>query len=154
MARVVIEIANTRLSDLLQILVYLKVHEGEKISSTLLASSLNTNPSLVRQMTGQLNKAGILETQRGKATPQFTRPLTEITVLDVYRATLPVNDFLNVDQKTSEVCQVGIAFPKVLGQHFEQIQAQIEAQLAQITVAQLVEETKSDIKRHLEKGVD
>lgn len=149
-----IEIANTRLSDLLQILVYLKIHEGEKISSTLLAASLNTNPSLVRQMTGQLNKAGILSTKRGKATPQFAKPIDQITVLEVYQATEPVNDFLTVDQKTSEICQVGIAFPKVLGHHFDQLQKMIEARLSQITVAQLVEETQSDIKKNTKKGAN
>ena len=141
--------ANTRLSDLLQILVYLKIHEGEKLPSSRIAASLKTNPSLVRQMIGQLSRAGLLQTQRGSTQIHFTRPLTEITALDVYRASEPAHDLLVVDQNTAQSCSVGVAFPNVLAGHSQEIQASVEAQLAQLTVAQLVAETAADIAVHL-----
>ncbi|HJA73972.1 MAG TPA: Rrf2 family transcriptional regulator [Candidatus Limosilactobacillus faecipullorum] len=140
--------ANTRLSDLLQILVYLKVHEGEKLPSTIIAASLNTNPSLVRQMISQLSKAEILKTQRGSTQIDFCRPLDEITALDVYRASAPTHNLLVVDHNTSQTCTVGVAFPNVLAVHFDQLQREIEAKLAKITIAQLVEETQADIAQH------
>ena len=143
--------ANTRLSDLLQILVYLKVHEGEKLPSTIIAASLNTNPSLVRQMISQLSKAGILKTQRGSTQIDFCRPLDKITALDVYRASEPTHDLLVVDRNTSQICSVGVAFPNVLAGHFDQLQEAIEARLAKITIKQLVNETQADIARHVER---
>lgn len=143
-----VTIANTRLSDLLMIMVYLKIHEGEKIPSTRLAASLQTNPSLVRQMLSQLNRAGLIKTQRGSARPTFTRPLDEITALDVYRASQPTNDILVVDHKTSKECSVGVAFPNVIAPHFTALQQAMEDRLAKLTIAQLVAETEADIAAH------
>ena len=107
--------ANTRLSDLLQILVYLKVHNGEKITSQRLASSLNTNPSLVRSMLVQLRSAGLLESIKGK--PHLAKDLNKVTVYDVYEAIDPAKNLLQVDNNTSQVCSVGVAFPEVLEKH-------------------------------------
>ena len=109
--------ANTRLSDLLQILVYLKVHDGEKITSQRLASSLNTNPSLVRNMLVQLRSAGLLESIKGK--PHLAKDLNEVSVFDVYKVINPDKGLLQVDNNTSQECSVGIAFPEVLEKHYQ-----------------------------------
>ncbi|MGY0303449.1 Rrf2 family transcriptional regulator, partial [Limosilactobacillus fermentum] len=65
--------ANTRVSDLLQILVYLKVHQGEEVSSQILASSLKTNPSQVRKMIAQLRAADILAARQNNRYDNFAR---------------------------------------------------------------------------------
>lgn len=140
--------ASNRLSDLLQILVYVEVHKDEAIGSKRLASSLKTNDSLVRQMLMQLRRAGLVSTQRGKAGVTIERPRDQITVLDVYRAIDNQGDLLKVDQQTAENCSVGVAFPEVLEDHFQAIQREAEAQMARITLKQLVEETQQNIEEH------
>ncbi|MEE6699318.1 Rrf2 family transcriptional regulator [Limosilactobacillus fermentum] len=140
--------ANTRVSDLLQILVYLKVHQGEEVSSQLLASSLKTNPSQVRKMIAQLRDADILAARQNNRYDNFARDLDQITVLDVYRATAPKNPFLVPDQETSGQCSVGVAFPEVITKHFAEVQVGIEQRLDQITVQQLVDETLANIAEH------
>lgn len=142
--------ANNRLSDLLQILVYLEIHHGEVITSERLASSLNSNPSLVRQMIGQLRKAELLCSRRGVAGATLTRSPEEITVHDVYKAIDSEDTLLKVDYRTSQECSVGIAFPNVLEKHYQKIQIEAESQMKQITIAQLVAETKDDIAQHVE----
>ncbi|QNQ82660.1 Rrf2 family transcriptional regulator [Lactobacillus sp. PV037] len=138
--------ANTRLSDLLQILVYLKVHDGEKITSQRLASSLNTNPSLVRSMLVQLRSAGLLESVKGK--PHLVKDLNKVTVFDVYQAIEPQKNLLQVDNNTSQVCSVGVAFPEVLDKHYQEVQKLANEKMKQVTLQQLVNETKENIDLH------
>lgn len=138
--------ANTRLSDLLQILVYLKVHEGEKITSQRLASSLNTNPSLVRSMLVQLRSAGLLESIKGK--PHLAKDLNKVTVYDVYEAIDPTKNLLQVDNNTSQVCSVGVAFPEVLEKHYQEVQKIAAEKMKEVTVQQLVDETNENIMLH------
>ncbi|MGT2959490.1 Rrf2 family transcriptional regulator [Streptococcus caballi] len=144
--------ANHRLSDLLQILVYVEVHHTETISSERLAASLKSNPSLVRQMLSQLRKAGIITTQRGKVGFRIEKPLAELTVLDVYRTIDNQGDLLKVDQNTAKTCSVGVAFPEVLQSHYHDIQKQAEAQMAKISLKQLVDETRQNILDHTQSG--
>lgn len=138
--------ANTRLSDLLQILVYLKVHDGEKITSQRLASSLNTNPSLVRSMLVQLRSAGLVTSIKGK--PHLVKDLNQVTVFDVNQAIDPEKGLLQVDNNTSQVCSVGIAFPEVLEKHYQEVQKIADEKMKQITLQQLVDETNQSIKLH------
>lgn len=138
--------ANTRLSDLLQILVYLKVHNGEKITSQRLASSLNTNPSLVRSMLVQLRSAGLLESIKGK--PHLAKDLNKVTVYDVYEAIDPAKNLLQVDNNTSQVCSVGVAFPEVLEKHYQEVQRIAAEKMKEVTVQQLVDETNESIMLH------
>lgn len=138
--------ANTRLSDLLQILVYLKVHDDEKITSQRLASSLNTNPSLVRSMLVQLRSAGLLESVKGK--PHLAKDLNKVTVYDVYKAIDPTKNLLQVDNNTSQVCSVGVAFPEVLEKHYQEVQKIATEKMKEVTVQQLVDETNENIILH------
>ncbi|MBD5429240.1 Rrf2 family transcriptional regulator [Lactobacillus sp.] len=138
--------ANTRLSDLLQILVYLKVHDGEKITSQRLASSLNTNPSLVRNMLVQLRSAGLLESIKGK--PHLAKDLNEVSVFDVYKVINPDKGLLQVDNNTSQECSVGIAFPEVLEKHYQEVQKIANDKMQQIKLQQLVDETSKSIELH------
>ena len=138
--------ANTRLSDLLQILVYLKVHDGEKITSQRLASSLNTNPSLVRNMLVQLRSAGLLESIKGK--PHLAKDLNEVSVFDVYKVINPGKGLLQVDNNTSQECSVGIAFPEVLEKHYQEVQKIANDKMQQIKLQQLVDETSKSIELH------
>ena len=138
--------ANTRLSDLLQILVYLKVHNGEKITSQRLASSLNTNPSLVRSMLVQLRSAGLLESIKGK--PHLAKDLNKVTVYDVYEAIDPTKNLLQVDDNTSQVCSVGVAFPEVLEKYYQEVQRIAAEKMKEVTVQQLVDETNESIMLH------
>ena len=59
-----------------------------KVTSDFLASSINTNPVIIRRILGQLSKAGLVRVMRGTGGIEITRPLRDITFLDVYKAEL------------------------------------------------------------------
>lgn len=140
--------ANNRLSDLIHILVYIEMHNSDKLTSELIASSLNTNPSLTRRMMGQLRKANLLETTQGAACPKLKRDPSEITIFDVYMATCPDSPLLKVDQNTSKECQVGHVIPTVLNKYYLEIQSTTEAKMRKVTIADIADDVKMDIEYH------
>ncbi len=58
----------------------------EKVTSKLLASSIGSNPVIIRNIMSDLQKAGLIETKRGPGGISITRPLDQITFYDVYEA--------------------------------------------------------------------
>ena len=71
-----------RVSDGVHVLSYVYLHQDTKISSARLASSIDSNPSLVRRLMSRLTKAGLLVTHPGTASPALAKEPEEITLLD------------------------------------------------------------------------
>ena len=57
-----------------------------KMTSDFMAGSIGTNPVIIRKLLGQLKAAGLVEVARGTGGVTITKPLDEITFLDVYKA--------------------------------------------------------------------
>jgi DNA-binding IscR family transcriptional regulator len=75
---------NTRLAVAAHILAFLTVNAARPVSSETLASSVNTNASLVRRMLALTNKAGLTLSTKGKAGgARLARDPEAITLLDV-----------------------------------------------------------------------
>ena len=77
---------SARLSDAMHLLAFIYINPKQNLSSAVIAVSIHTNPSYVRQLMMALRKSGILKSTRGQAKPELTRPPEQITMLDVYRA--------------------------------------------------------------------
>ena len=60
--------------------------KDQKVTSEFLAASVGSNPVIIRNIMGQLKKAGLIKVKRGPGGIAITRPLDQITFLDVYRA--------------------------------------------------------------------
>src|SRR6266705_3376406 len=61
--------------------------DGPPVTSTDLAQSVNTNPSFLRTLLGQLRRAGLIEVALGKGGgARLARPASRLTLADVYRA--------------------------------------------------------------------
>ena len=52
-----------------------------KVTSDFLASSINTNPVIIRKILTQLKRAGLINVARGTGGIELTRDLSEITFL-------------------------------------------------------------------------
>ncbi len=62
---------------------------GEEISSTILADSVNADPTFVRKSLSKLSKAGLVVTKRGKSgASMLSRSPRQITLLDIYQSSL------------------------------------------------------------------
>lgn len=77
---------DTRLSDVLHVLLHMDQAKG-LLTSDVLASSMGTNPAVFRRSMAGLRQTGLVRSERGHGGGwQLARPLSEITLLDVYEA--------------------------------------------------------------------
>ncbi|GLB46137.1 transcriptional regulator [Philodulcilactobacillus myokoensis] len=122
-----------KLSDAIHILTYVQVFKDGDLSSRAIASSIETNPSLVRQLISLLSKAGLLNSHPGKSGLSLAKPATQISILDVYDA-LGHAPLLHIDPKTNVKCIVGGNIQSVLNQEYDEIQRAAERKMDEITI--------------------
>lgn len=116
-----------------------------KVTSDLLASSINVNPVIIRNILGQLRKYDLIETQRGSGGTIIKKPLNEITLLDVYNAVESVNNdsLFHFHENPNLNCPVGKNIHNVLDQKLQDIQKAMEEEMKKTTI--------EDLKNSLQK---
>ena len=131
---------SSRFSVAVHILSLLEISKAERLTSEFIASSVNTNSVVVRRIMGMLNKAGIINTSPGVAGAMISRPITQITLLDVYLAVeVDHQDHLfSIHDKANPNCLVGKNIQHTLDQRFTQAQRAMENELASVTLEQIV----------------
>ena len=110
-------------------------------TSQRLASSINTNPVVIRRITGQLARAGLVRVRRGPGGAELTRPASTITLRDVWRAvhTDAQRPLLPLHANPDQRCMVGARVHAVLGEAFGAAEAALEQALAHTTLADLLQ---------------
>lgn len=110
----------------------------DQSSSSDIADSVGTNPVVIRNVTGQLRRAGLLSTQRGVAGASLTRPPAQITLLDVYRAVNGEASVFRLHEHPHPQCPVGANIQATLERRFGQAQTAMEQELARATLADVM----------------
>jgi len=129
---------SSRFSVAAHILTLIHQSEGTRITSEYIASSVNTNPVVIRRILGMLSKAGLVRTSAGVAGATLARPLGEITMLDVYRAVQPEQEELfSMHEHPNPACPVGRNIQASLDGVFTSAQRALEAELASVTMEQV-----------------
>lgn len=110
-----------------------------KITSDFLASSINVNPVIIRNILSQLKEAGLIEVKRGPGGATIAKPLEEITFYDVYRSVdcIEENTLFHFHENPNPDCPVGKNIHHVLDDKLLRIQAAMEQELRSITLADL-----------------
>jgi Predicted transcriptional regulator len=131
-------VISSRFSVAVHILSLIEVHDGQ-ITSERIAGSVNTNAVVIRRIMSLLSKSGLIESRPGVSGIKLVRPLTAITLYDVYRAVeLPENDVLfTVHQNTNVKCMVGRNIQHALMQPLLDAQRELEQSLAKTSVAEV-----------------
>ena len=114
-----------------------------KMTSDFMAGSIGTNPVIIRKLLGQLKAAGLVEVARGTGGVTITKPLDEITFLDVYKAVecAPDEELFHFHENPNQECPEGRNIHHVLDDKLTQVQKAMEDELSKITL----EEVKNDI---------
>ena len=129
---------NTRFAVATHILTFLQSQEGSPASSELIASSVNTNPALIRRLLSQLAKAGLTSSQMGSGGGALlARPGSSITLLDVHRAIDEDFVVFPPHQEPSPQCPIGRNINKVLQGRMVEVERAVERELARTTIADL-----------------
>lgn len=120
-----------------------------KITSDFLASSTNVNPVIVRKILGQLKTAGLVEVARGSGGASISKPLKEITFLDIYKAVECVGngELFHFHENPNDQCPVGRNIHFILDDRLMQVQNAMEKELASITLADVQKDTQNYLKK-------
>jgi DNA-binding IscR family transcriptional regulator len=120
----------------------------QKMTSDFMAASIGTNPVIVRKLLQQLKAAGLIEVSRGTGGVTVTKPLNEITFLDIYKAVecTPDEELFHFHENPNQACPVGKNIHHVLDDKLAKVQEAMERELAAITLA--------DVKRDIALAIE
>lgn len=139
----VIKMANTQLSDATHIMAYVALHANDNLKSERIASSLNTDPTMVRRLMSKLRKAGLLLSTKGVARPTLACAPEDINLRQIYLAVSTRPELLSVDHDTSQNCPVGSVVPKVMASYYREIQSSAEGRMARITLQDVMNDIEN-----------
>jgi DNA-binding IscR family transcriptional regulator len=129
---------STRFSIAVHILSLIAVSSND-CTGDFIASSVNTNPVIIRRIMGMLKKAGLLEVRAGVGGASLLKSPEQITLLDVYRAVnvTEENQLFRIHEAPNYQCPVGRNIELVLQSELKEAQSAMEQRLAQTTLSQL-----------------
>lgn len=122
------------------ILCFLEFNKKGRTTSELLAMSVNANPAVIRRIMRKLTKAGLITSTLGtNAAISLAQKADQITLLDVYRATMEDNQgIFMIHRDTNPTCPVGSKMPYLLDGVYTKVQTTMENELSGITIDHMV----------------
>lgn len=129
---------NSRFAVSLHILAYLAFRKNAAVPSAEIASSVDTNPVVIRRLLASFVKAGLVEAHKGASGGfNLAQPMGEITLLEIYRAVEPNPQHGMNRFAPNHRCPVGARIEEILQGVFAKAQTAMEAELAAITLAEV-----------------
>ncbi len=126
------------------VLAVLAYKEGDRVSSSLLAASVNTNPVSIRRLLLVLQEARLVETRKGAGLgSRLSRSPARITLGEVYRAVEAGKPYALSRRPPNDHCPVGHGIRTALEQVFGSARAALEQELSKTTLAAVVETLKA-----------
>ena len=121
----------------------------QKMTSDFMAGSIGTNPVIVRKLLQQLKAAGLIEVSRGTGGVKITRPLDQITFLDIYKAVecTPDEELFHFHENPNPKCPVGRNIHHILDNRLLDVQKAMEEKLSQMTLADVKKDTALGIEK-------
>ncbi|AST90129.1 transcriptional regulator [Sutcliffiella cohnii] len=142
---------SSRFSVGIHILTLMEINKDGVNSSEFIARSVNTNPAVIRKIIGMLKKAGLVKVQPGIAGAELAKNLSEITLLDVYKAVNVVkdNELFSIHENVNPDCAVGRNIQGAIEPLFFSAQLAMEKVLENVTIEDVVKGVieKGEIKR-------
>jgi DNA-binding IscR family transcriptional regulator len=134
----------------IHILALIELNKDGISSSEFLAGSVNTNPVVIRKIMGMLKKAGLIEVHPGIAGATLAKGLSDITLLDVYKAVNVVQDkeLFGIHENPNPDCPVGRNIQNAIGPLFSVAQSALEKALGNVTIEDVVKDIIEKEKIH------
>ena len=130
---------NVQFTVATHMLAVLGYYYGSEVTSSILAGSVNAEPSFVRRTVSKLSKAGLIITTRGKnGACTLAREPDTITLLDIYRASGAPATFTIHGYPPEFQCPISTNLQCCMAAILEDAQAGFEERLAQNTLAQFI----------------
>jgi Rrf2 family protein len=134
--------ANSRMTIAIHILSYMVAVEKKRrdpVTSDQIASSVATNPVVIRRMLGPLRRAGIVVSHRGaNAGWNLAKRADAITLLEVYQAVEGRPLFGLHSSPPNPNCRIARGLKPALGRIYGGLEAQLKRELSKTTIAQVL----------------
>lgn len=139
---------DTRFSSAIHILILISEAETPMTSEEI-ATSVGTNASYIRKVTGLLKKKGIIESKRGVSGFQLAMSPGQLSLYDVYRAITETDQvrMFDLHQNPNDQCIVGRHIRPVLTDVFRGIEDKAEQELKKTTLADCMDKMRDEIER-------
>lgn len=120
-----------------------------KVTSDFLAGSINVNPVIIRRTMQQLKNAGLIVVKRGTGGMEIARPMSEITLLDIFNAVDSIEDgqLFHFHENPNTACPVGRNIHAGLDDKLFSIQSAMENQMKAITLEAVIRDTQDYIQK-------
>lgn len=124
-----------------------------KITSDFLASSIGTNPVIIRGVMKQLQSAGLIETQRGPGGLEIMKPFSDITLWDIYAAVETDSEasIFRFHEHSNPKCPIGRNIHVGLERHFSDIDAAFRIALTSKNMQMIYDTTLEKINEEANK---
>lgn len=120
----------------------------EKVTSDFLASSIGSNPVIIRNLMSDLKNAGLIEIKRGPGGITIARPLDEITFYDVYDAVEKnKDDLFHFHENPNPLCPVGKNIHSALYGKLQEVQKDFEVSLKKHRLSDVISDLREEIAK-------
>ena len=137
-----------RFAVAVHVLAVLAYKDGGPATSRLLASSVNTNPVVIRRLLLALQEAGFIETRKGAGMgSRLSRAADRISLAEVYRAVETNEPFALHSRRPNQACPVGHCIQAALERVFASAEAALERELAKTNLADILKSVKASCSR-------
>ena len=115
-----------------------------QVTSRMMAGSINANPVIIRGLISYLNEAGLLRSKRGVKGIHLAKPLSEISLYDVYQAVDCIEEegMFCFHKNPNEECPVGRNIQQILNPRLQEVQQSMEEELKRNSLADIMEELR------------
>jgi Rrf2 family protein len=125
-------------------LTVLAYKDGDRVTSGLLANSVNTNPVVIRRLLLTLQDAKLVETRKGAGFgSRLSRSPARITLAEIFRAVEDHEPFVLPPRKPNQACPVGHCIQAELGRVFSSAREALAEELARTTLADILNDVKA-----------
>jgi len=132
--------SSCRFAIAVHVLALLAYKEGDRVTSAYLAMSVNTNPVVIRRLLLALQRAKLVETNKGAgAGSRLSRSPKRINLAEIYRAVEDAEAFSTPARKPNARCPVGHCIRTTLDSIFVSAQTAMERDLATKTLADVIQ---------------
>lgn len=129
---------NSRFAVAIHILALVANGPREQVTSEFIASSVNTNPVVIRRISGMLRKAGLIQSNVGSPGSILTKNPHDISLLEVYRAVQNKDNLFSIHGNTNPNCTVGKNIQSTLEESFHRAQLAMENELAKQSLYEII----------------
>lgn len=131
---------STKLSVSIHILSVITLTQDQPVTSEYIASSINTNPALVRRLMSRLKKAQLIKASTKIGVTGLAKKAEDITLLDIFLAVEENLNLFGIHTNTNHKCPVGAKIESTLKHLYGNIQSAAEAEMSAITLADITKE--------------